>query len=74
MFLNESLTRLCLTIVLACLSCLLPAVSIAQSPRLEAALCNQANLVTGEYTPVSSLDAGTKGFISPLALENKMAA
>lgn len=66
MFLNESLTRLCLAIVLVCFSCLLPAISIAQSPRLEAALCSQVNLVTGEYTPVSSLEAGAKGFMVAL--------
>ena len=52
-----------MTIVLVCLSCLLPAISIAQSPRLEAALCSQVNLATDEYTPVLSLEAGAKGFM-----------
>ena len=74
MFLKNSLARFCLILLLACFGCLLPAVSTAQAPRLEAALCTQVNMVTGEYTPVPALEAGGKGFISPLALENKMVA
>jgi hypothetical protein len=71
MFQRASLARLGLAVVLvvAALSCLLPAKVLAESPKLGAELCTQVNMVTGEYAPVLTLEAGGKGFM--LALNSK---
>ncbi len=68
MFPGKPRALLCFTtlIVLAALCCLLPAIALAQVPRLEAALCTQVNMVTGEHNPVSELEAGGKGFMVAL--------
>jgi Mg-chelatase subunit ChlD len=66
MFSSLRLMRFCFILVMALSSCLLPAFSSAQQPKLEAALCTQVNMVTGEFTPVSALQAGGKGFMVAL--------
>lgn len=71
MFPRTSLARLGLAVatVIAVLGCLLPAKALAESPKLKAELCTQVNMVTGEYAPVLTLEAGGKGFM--LALSSK---